>query len=231
MFKKKMGTTSSISRGVTVVGEIFGDGTVQLFGRVKGDIRASTIWVKEGAEVEGDLLAEELIVEGLVKGTIRANRVKLFKTATVQGDIFHRSLTIDPQARFEGFSRRGDSADDALASGMPLRGIRGPASPDEAFMLAPVLREPAAGEVSLTIADAGSSFARSSQDDGMQENIDPIDRVQRALSVVAALQGGTRLADLSLMTSAAEPRSKNGSDSSSSISIPAPSDSESDNAD
>jgi cytoskeletal protein CcmA (bactofilin family) len=102
--------TSSISRGVTVAGKIFGEGTLQLFGRIEGEVRVATVLIKEGAQVEGDVVAEELTIAGQVKGTIHANRVKLDSTAVVEGDIFHRSLSIDENARFEGSSKREDNA-------------------------------------------------------------------------------------------------------------------------
>src|SRR5229473_1896312 len=60
---------SSISRGMTVVGKISGEGTVQVFGHVEGELRALTVLINEGAKVEGDVVAEELSIAGQVKGT------------------------------------------------------------------------------------------------------------------------------------------------------------------
>ena len=110
---------SSISRGMTVVGKIFGETSVQLFGRIEGELRALTVLINEGAQVEGDVVAEELTISGQVKGTIHANRVKLNSTAVVEGDIFHRSLSIEENARFEGSSKREDNGVDV--SRTPLR--------------------------------------------------------------------------------------------------------------
>ncbi len=67
---------SSISAGMTVTGKIAGSGAVKIFGRVQGELHASTVLIADGAEVEGDVVAEELTVGGRVKGTIRANRVR-----------------------------------------------------------------------------------------------------------------------------------------------------------
>jgi cytoskeletal protein CcmA (bactofilin family) len=105
---------STIGRGVTVVGKIVGDGTVHVLGQVEGEVRALTILIGEGAKVEGDLVAEELTIGGMVKGTIHANRVRLNGSAVVDGDIFHQSLSIEENARFEGSSKRADSAVDVL---------------------------------------------------------------------------------------------------------------------
>jgi cytoskeletal protein CcmA (bactofilin family) len=65
--------------------------------------------IAEGAQIVGDVVAEELTVSGHVKGTIRANRVKVNSTGVVEGDIFHRTLMIEENARFEGTSRRNEN--------------------------------------------------------------------------------------------------------------------------
>ena len=103
---------SIISSGTTIVGKIVSDGTVNVFGRVEGEVRAATIEISAGAHVEGDLIAEDLTIGGNVKGTVHANRVKLSSTAVVEGDVFHRSLSIEENARFEGSSRREENAID-----------------------------------------------------------------------------------------------------------------------
>jgi cytoskeletal protein CcmA (bactofilin family) len=110
-------TVSSIGADVTIVGKLTGEGTVKVFGRIEGELRAATVIISDGAQVEGDLVADDVTIGGRVKGTIHADRVKLASTAVVQGDIFHRSLAIEENARFEGSSRREDSATE-----IPLRG-------------------------------------------------------------------------------------------------------------
>jgi cytoskeletal protein CcmA (bactofilin family) len=103
---------STIGRGVTIVGKILSEGTVDVLGQIEGELRALTVSINEGAKVEGEIVAEELTVGGMVKGSIRANRVKLSNTAVV--DIFHRSLLIEENAHFEGSSKRQDNASDLL---------------------------------------------------------------------------------------------------------------------
>jgi cytoskeletal protein CcmA (bactofilin family) len=103
---------SSISSGLSIVGKIVGHGALTIFGHVEGELRASTVVIAEGAQMEGEISAEELTVGGHVKGTIHANRVKLTSTAVVEGDIFHRTLAIEENAQFEGTSRRSEKAID-----------------------------------------------------------------------------------------------------------------------
>jgi cytoskeletal protein CcmA (bactofilin family) len=104
---------SSISSGLSIVGKIVGHGALTIFGHVDGEVRASTVAIAEGAQMVGDVVAEELIINGHVKGAIHANRVRLGGTGVVEGDIFHRTLAIEENARFEGMSRRNENAIDA----------------------------------------------------------------------------------------------------------------------
>jgi cytoskeletal protein CcmA (bactofilin family) len=103
---------SSISSGLSIVGKITGHGALTIFGHVQGEVRASSVVIAEGAQIEGEVSAEELTIGGYVKGTIHANRVSLSGTGVVEGDIFHRTLAIEENARFEGMSRRNENAID-----------------------------------------------------------------------------------------------------------------------
>jgi cytoskeletal protein CcmA (bactofilin family) len=103
---------SSISSGLSIIGKIVGHGALTVFGHVDGELHASTVVIAEGAQMEGELVAEELTIGGHVKGTIHANRVKLSSTAVVEGDIFHQTLAIEENARFEGMSRRNENTID-----------------------------------------------------------------------------------------------------------------------
>ena len=110
---------SLISSGMTIVGKITSSGTVKISGRIEGELHASMVLINDGAQVEGDIVADEVSIGGCVKGNIHANRVKLNGNAIVEGDIFHRSLSIEENARFEGLSRREEAVIDALALGRP----------------------------------------------------------------------------------------------------------------
>jgi cytoskeletal protein CcmA (bactofilin family) len=105
-------TRSCIGSGMSIVGNIECDGPAQVFGRIKGELRASDLLIGEGAQIEGSVIAQDVTVCGHVKGTIRAVRVKLQDGGAVEGDIFHRSLSIDENSLFEGSSRRVENPTD-----------------------------------------------------------------------------------------------------------------------
>ena len=73
----KAGIGTCIGSGMSIVGNIQCDGPAQVFGRIEGELRASDLLIGDGAQVEGNVIAQDVTVCGRVKGTIRAARVKL----------------------------------------------------------------------------------------------------------------------------------------------------------
>jgi cytoskeletal protein CcmA (bactofilin family) len=112
----KAGTGSCIGSDMSIVGNIECKGQAQVFGRIEGEVRASDLQINDGAQVEGNIIAQNVTVCGRVKGTIRAVRVKLQDGGAVEGDIFHRSLSIDENSQFEGSSRRVENPTDPSSS-------------------------------------------------------------------------------------------------------------------
>jgi cytoskeletal protein CcmA (bactofilin family) len=112
----KPGPDSCIGSGMSVIGKIECDGPAQVFGRIEGELRASDLVVGDGAQIEGNVIAQNVTVCGRVKGTIHAVRVKLQSGGAVEGDIFHKSLSIDENSLFEGSSRRVENAMDPAST-------------------------------------------------------------------------------------------------------------------
>jgi len=107
-------TRSCIGSGMSIVGNIECNGPAQVFGQIKGELRASELLIGDGANVEGSVIAQDVTICGSVKGTIRAVRVKLQNGGSVEGDIYHRALSIDENSVFEGSSRRVENPTDGL---------------------------------------------------------------------------------------------------------------------
>jgi cytoskeletal protein CcmA (bactofilin family) len=132
----KAGTASCIGSGMSIVGNIECNGPAQVFGRIKGELRASDLLIGDGAQIEGSVIAQDVTVCGRVKGTIRAVRVKLQNGGAVEGDIFHKSLSIDENSQFEGSSRRVENPTD-----LPSVEAKGPQEEDmQNSALAPYLQ-------------------------------------------------------------------------------------------
>jgi cytoskeletal protein CcmA (bactofilin family) len=107
---------STLGHGMLITGNVVCAGSLQIFGRVVGDIHASQLVICEGAKVEGKVIAPEATVQGVFHGTIHGNNVKLASTAVVDGEVFNKTLAIEQNALFEGVSRRLDKAVEAPSS-------------------------------------------------------------------------------------------------------------------
>src|SRR5438034_4395420 len=130
------GTRACIGSGMSIVGNIECNGPAQVFGRIKGELRASDLLIGEGAQIDGSVIAQDVTVCGRVKGTIRAVRVKLQDGGAVEGDIFHQSLSIDENSLFEGSSRRVENPTEP-----PSVDAKGPPEEDmQSSALAPYLQ-------------------------------------------------------------------------------------------
>ena len=116
---------STIGAGMVITGNIVSTDAVQINGRVVGDIHVARLVINAGAHVEGKIIAQDAVVDGHFKGSIHGNTVKLRGTAKVEGEIFNKSLSIEPNAQFEGVARRLDNAVEAPSKGgaevVPLR--------------------------------------------------------------------------------------------------------------
>ncbi|QNL18589.1 polymer-forming cytoskeletal protein [Hyphobacterium sp. CCMP332] len=116
---------SIISADMVLQGSITSEGEVQLDGSVEGDIRAGSLTIGEEASVDGEVIAETVIVRGKVKGSIRARQVQLAATARIEGDIVHSALSMESGAFFDGHCRHSS---DPVADAGKAPGAKAPAS-------------------------------------------------------------------------------------------------------
>jgi cytoskeletal protein CcmA (bactofilin family) len=113
-------TISTLGSGMTIIGKIDCQGTLHIFGRIEGELRATKVLIGNGAQFDGNVIAQGVTIDGRLTGTIHATRVNLQSNAVVEGDIFHRVLSIDENAQFEGSSRRVENPTDAPTNSLKL---------------------------------------------------------------------------------------------------------------
>lgn len=105
---------SILSADLLITGNLKTTGDIQVEGQVEGDIRAHLLTVGEGATIKGEIIADDVVVNGRVIGRVRGLKVRLTSTARVEGDIIHKTIAIESGAHFEGSVQRQD---DPLTSG------------------------------------------------------------------------------------------------------------------
>ena len=91
---------STISEDLTITGNVTSTGELHLDGRIHGDVHCVSLVLGETARLEGNVVAEDVMVRGHLIGSVRALRVMLQSQAHVEGNLFHKSLSIEQGTHF-----------------------------------------------------------------------------------------------------------------------------------
>lgn len=99
-----MSQSSVIGAGTSVRGSLEGEGALEIFGHVEGDVTMSgDVSIGEGGSVLGNVSAARISVRGAVKGDLRGNdAIALERGARVVGDVSAPSIAIGPGALVRG---------------------------------------------------------------------------------------------------------------------------------
>jgi cytoskeletal protein CcmA (bactofilin family) len=92
---------------LTITGNPTSNGAIQIEGEVHGDIHAARIIVGEQGQNTGNVVANDIIVQGTVRGSINGN-LTVQASSGVEGDIFHKLLAKEQGAFFESRIRRSN---------------------------------------------------------------------------------------------------------------------------
>ena len=93
---------SILHDGIVIKGDWQSDGTVEFGGRITGDLTVDVLVVTGTGNVDGNVRARSVTVEGYLNGTIAAVEVALGSTAVVRGEVVAEKIRIDFGANVEG---------------------------------------------------------------------------------------------------------------------------------
>ena len=77
----KDASPSLISPSMWIVGNLRSRGEVQIDGTVDGDVLANTLIIGEKGTINGEIVADDVVVRGRVNGRIRAGKLQLARSA------------------------------------------------------------------------------------------------------------------------------------------------------
>lgn len=98
------GTVSVLGGGMTVTGDVTGDGELRIEGRVEGSVTTNgRVIVDASGQVEGGIEAEEVVASGKVSGKIKASgAVRLKKGCRVEADIEAAKIELEEGGTVNG---------------------------------------------------------------------------------------------------------------------------------
>jgi cytoskeletal protein CcmA (bactofilin family) len=81
-------------------------GTLQVEGKVEGDVVGNEVIIGEKGQVTGVVSGQNVVVHGAVAGTVKGVNVVLSSSAKVDGDVLHQQLSVEQGAHLDGRVRR-----------------------------------------------------------------------------------------------------------------------------
>jgi cytoskeletal protein CcmA (bactofilin family) len=104
----KTDVPSIISSDMNILGNLISEGSVEVAGRVEGNVTCKAVTVHRSGLIKGDIIADTVQVNGEVRGLIKARNVRLSENGRVIGVIMYESLTIEGGAFVDGQCKNTD---------------------------------------------------------------------------------------------------------------------------
>ena len=108
---KKKQRHSVLHDGIVIQGDWQSDGIVEFGGKIIGDLTVDVLIVTGTGNVEGNVRARSVTIEGKLNGTIAAINVSLASTAILSGKVVAQKIEINSGANVEAELRATGKAD------------------------------------------------------------------------------------------------------------------------
>jgi cytoskeletal protein CcmA (bactofilin family) len=108
---KKEQRHSVLHDGIVIQGDWQSDGIVEFGGKIIGDLTVDVLIVTGTGNVEGNVRARSVTIEGKLNGTIAAINVSLASTAILSGKVVAQKIEINSGANVEAELRATGKAD------------------------------------------------------------------------------------------------------------------------
>lgn len=113
---------SVVAEGALWKGDVESDGSIHVFGRVEGTMKAKEdIWIAEGSDVQATVNAQQVIVAGRVSGDVHATkRFEALPQGVIEADVQAPSFVVHEGATING-NLTMSSNDTTVSSGRAER--------------------------------------------------------------------------------------------------------------
>ena len=92
-------TKSIIEEDVSIEGNVFEKESIQINGKIKGNIKAENIELESKGKITGNINSTSTSLAGKITGDIDSDKVNILNTADVEGIIKQKTLSIDEGAK------------------------------------------------------------------------------------------------------------------------------------
>lgn len=97
---------SIIVSDLNISGDLVSQGSIEIGGRVNGNVKCNNVVIRKESKVSGDIVADHLVIKGVVVGTITADHVVIDETGVFEGQINYKDITTRPGACINGIMKK-----------------------------------------------------------------------------------------------------------------------------
>lgn len=92
-----------IADGITIKGDIIGEGAIRIDGKVEGNVELNKgIILGEKAEVYGKIKSNEIIVYGQLNGDLECKDLYIKESGKIQGNMLVNRFSVDMGGKYTG---------------------------------------------------------------------------------------------------------------------------------
>jgi cytoskeletal protein CcmA (bactofilin family) len=113
---------SLISKGVSIEGNIHDGGILELEGKIKGNVEADTLTIRETGEIIGEIRCKVFNVKGTFNGTVIAEKINISDTAKILGNLEYKFLSADYGASINCQLKRTEDSKQSILKNFNLIG-------------------------------------------------------------------------------------------------------------
>jgi cytoskeletal protein CcmA (bactofilin family) len=99
---------SLIAKDIFLEGKILNGGAFELEGKIKGNIEAETLTIRETGEIVGEVRCKVFNIKGIFNGNVIAEKINISDTAKVNGTLEYKFLSVDYGASINCQLKRTD---------------------------------------------------------------------------------------------------------------------------
>ena len=93
---------SIIVSDLNISGDLVSQGSIEIGGKVKGNVKCNNVVIRKESKVDGDIFADKLVIKGVVKGIVNVDDVIIDESGVFEGQINYKNLTTKPGANING---------------------------------------------------------------------------------------------------------------------------------
>jgi cytoskeletal protein CcmA (bactofilin family) len=107
---------SIIVSDLNISGDLVSQGSIEIGGKVKGNVKCNNVIIRKESKVDGDIFADKLVIKGVVKGIVNVDDVIIDDTGVFEGQINYKNLTTKPGANINGILNKVDKPKEEIIS-------------------------------------------------------------------------------------------------------------------